>query len=589
MILVMIGALNVILLAMQQQDKVTQAVVEKSNSSLSKLNEEISISDLKVTNNNKLNITITNSGGATAKLASIYIVNETAKQQFRYDLNGVPVDGRTSKTNIGTSLALNVKTDTKYSVKIVTAAGNTATSGITPLSATTLPLSLTIIPPSVPPGNNVTVLYTVTNNITDSTLGWPVTPTIQYTGCTSPCVLTKYGGDPAATVIPKGNTAIFKWTYKVGSNTPDGTTITFNASLAKAKPGNYVRETALAKLVEASQVSQNTIIVSNDLIQKPEIFLVIPAPFGISTSDKALWGVVVVNPTNQTMTISRLAINLYTSQPSANQRIIISGAQNVCTATYISPPSGWSCPHDNLIQWADTASPISVAGYGIYSFLFKIQPGNLVSGPEPAFNISVGVFTSLGQFSKTGLSSSIDAITEPLINVYRTDIKASDVNPNLALDKDHMFGHQLAIPRNTTRYFNIAFADMDTSTGALGTNVKSGTKLIINVPSGFTNVAVVQANSTSTGFVFNATYPKLTPYSDGTTQIIAITSSPLGDSNAGGTTPGEVMILQFKATTPFVNATKVYIMHILADGQTNASTPWSVGPVGQIALQVIKQ
>src|SRR4029079_15242704 len=98
MVLVMIGALNVILLAMRQQDTVTQAVIDKSNSSANRLNEQIAISDLRVTSNNKLNMTVTNSGGAAAKLASIYLINETASPmvQYRYDLNNLVVDGRNS-------------------------------------------------------------------------------------------------------------------------------------------------------------------------------------------------------------------------------------------------------------------------------------------------------------------------------------------------------------------------------------------------------------------------------------------------------------------------------------------------------------
>src|SRR5213593_1891514 len=172
MILVMIGALNVILLAMRQQDTVTQTLIDKSSSSLSRLNEQISITDIRVTNGNKLNMTVANSGGSTAKLASIYIVNETAspKTQYRYDLDNAPVDGRASKTNVGTSLALNVKTNTKYSIKVVTAAGNTATSGITSISGVALRMSITIIPPTVSPGSNVTVLFTVTNNLTEYNL-----------------------------------------------------------------------------------------------------------------------------------------------------------------------------------------------------------------------------------------------------------------------------------------------------------------------------------------------------------------------------------------------------------------------------------
>src|SRR5581483_11991257 len=106
MVLIMIGALNVILLTLRQQDTVTQAVIDKSNSNLSKLNEQINISDIRLTSSNMLNMTVSNSGGAAAKLASIYLVNETAspKVQYRYDLNNLALDGRQSVSSIGTSI-----------------------------------------------------------------------------------------------------------------------------------------------------------------------------------------------------------------------------------------------------------------------------------------------------------------------------------------------------------------------------------------------------------------------------------------------------------------------------------------------------
>jgi hypothetical protein len=567
MILVMIGALNVILLAMQQQDKVTQAVVEKSNSSLGKLNEEITISEIKVTSSNKLNMTISNSGGAAAKLASIYVVNETAKQQYRYDLNNMPVDGRASQSNVGTALPLNVKSNTKYSVKVVTASGNTATSGISPVSLVALPMSLYVIPPTVSPGNNVSLLFTVSNNITDSTLGWPVTPILTNPSC-SGCTLT-LKASPSASIIPKGSTALFKWTYLVTSSDQVPHQLTFNASITGAKTGNFVIEKALAKLVDSSQISYTSeIVVSNDILQKPEIFLIIPSPFGDS-GDKGLWGVVVINPTNQQMDVNRVVISMYSSQAAANQQFIEQGAG--CVLNQVNPTSNWSCPLDNMLEWKNVASPILIPGYGIRSFLIEAQPGKLTSGPASAFMISVGVFTSLGQFTKTGLSSSMSDSALSLGNVYLTDTTTT----TLADDDVHIFGHQLSLVHDATYTFRIAATDFDT---AVGTTIKNGTKLIIVVPRGFTNVVLDAAGTT--GFYTSGAEPKIYPYSDGSTQIIATMNGALGDTSR------EAKIFSFTAKAPIVNGTKVYIMHVFADGET--STNWSIGPIAQIGLQVYK-
>jgi hypothetical protein len=138
-----------------------------------------------------------------------------------------------------------------------------------------------------------------------------------------------------------------------------------------------------------------------------------------------------------------------------------------------------------------------------------------------------------------------------------------------------MLGHLNGILHNSTVWLHVAVADLDTSAS---TQIKNGSKLIINVPRGFTDVVPIEANST--GFYFGVNEPKVIPYGDGTIQIVATMNGPLGDTST------EAKILSFRAKTPIVNGTKVYVMHTLVDGETNSN--WSVGPLAQIALQIYK-
>src|SRR5688572_25970128 len=178
MILVMVGALNVMIWAMQQQDRVTETIIEKSNSNLNKLNEDIDISNVRI-DGDKLNMTVTNAGGAAATIKSIYIVNETANEQYRYDLDLV-VDGRESLKDVGQDITLVVKDDTEYSVRLVTESGNTVTTNIKPLSVVAFPMQLYLIPPTPTPGENITALFAVTNNLTDSELAGDVDLKLYY-------------------------------------------------------------------------------------------------------------------------------------------------------------------------------------------------------------------------------------------------------------------------------------------------------------------------------------------------------------------------------------------------------------------------
>jgi hypothetical protein len=567
MILVTIGALNAILWTIQQQNSVTESIIEKSNANLDKLNESIDISNVRI-DGNKLNMTVSNQGGAAATLKSIYIVNETAGEQYRYDLDLI-VDGRESLKDVGQSLPLVVEDDTRYSVRLITESGNTVATTLTPLSSVALPMSLYIIPPTFTPGENVTVLYTVTNNLTDSELSEPIELNLSYTVDCSPlgtanCDVTKHVQPPSnITTIAKGNTALFKWVFE--AQVPDEDYITFNASLTNAKEGNYVVEKGLSKLVDASKTSFTTeIIINSGLVQKPEIFLMLPNPFGDSAS-RGLWGVIVANPTETNMTVSRIVLNMYTSKPTGG-----GGAEFInggCSVTQIFPSSGWSCPHANMIEWKNIADPEQITGLEAQSFLARIQPDDLTED-ESAYTVSVAVFTNMGQFTKTGYSAGMADSTLPLASVYMTNtIVEADAD-----DDNRIFGNMSNLTPEEPATFHVAVADLDSSTS---THIDAGTELIVNVPKGFSDIDI----TSSVGF----SSTEIIPYADGSTQIVAVLGEEVGN------TASEVKVLRFDATPPSVDPAgkRVYIMHTLLNGLADGGTnDFSVGALAEFALQV---
>jgi archaellum component FlaF (FlaF/FlaG flagellin family) len=573
MILVTVGALNVVLWTLQQQNRVAESLIEKSNSNLNKLNEDIEISNVRV-DGDKLNMTVTNTGGAAATIKSVYIINETASEQYRYDLDLV-VDGRESQKDVGQTLPLIIKDDTRYSVRLITESGNTVTTNISPLSAVAFPMQLYLIPPTPTPGENITALFAVTNNLTDSELAGDVDLKLYYSlGCTpSPeaCYVEKHV-EPVSniTTIGKGNTALFKWVFEVKA--PDETYITFNASLANAREGNYEIEKALIKVVDTAQTSfASEIVVSSSLVQKPELFLMLPNPFGDS-SDQGLVGVVVANPTGNTMTVSRIVINTYSSKPTGAGGNELLPSPCTTDITQVYPTSGWSCPHANMIEWKDIDTPEPIEGLEAQTFLLKIKPDD-ISDPEPAFTVAVAVFTNLGQFTKIGYSGGMDSNSLSLANVYMTDsIDAGEV-----VQDSHILGNVSNLEPGVTRRFNVTVADLDASSS---TYIDDGTKLIINVPRGFTGVTV----QSYTGF----NLPQVVPYGDGTTQIIATLSQDVGDQ---GSKEGKTISFDAVPPIPDPVAQRIYILYALLDGTAdstgvNGATDFSVGAIAEMALVV---
>jgi archaellum component FlaF (FlaF/FlaG flagellin family) len=567
MVLVMLGALNAILLTMRQQDTITQAVIDKSSSNLNKLNEEIAISDMRVSGN-KLNVTVTNTGGATANLKSIYVVNETAKQQYRYDLN-LAIDGRNSGKNVGQSLPFIIKNNTNYSVKLVTESGNTATSKITPLSSVGLPMSIYIIPPTVIPGQNVTVLFAVTNNMTDGNLAVPINLKLRYSlSCTvgPSCLLTSYPpSQPNSTMFGKGNTALYKWVFK--ADVPDKTYITFNASLTNARQGNYVIEKAFIGVVQEAQTSfQSELILSSTLVQKPEIFALFPSPFG-NSPQKGIWGVAIANPTDQPMEVNKIIMTLVSPRAQSNDKMVDTGGGDDCAISNISPSgiSYWSCPAVNMIMWKKAAG-VTIAGRSALTFLASVNPGTLASGSIDleSYSIDVTVFTSMGQFSKPGYSGSIRNSAGVMANVFMSSAVNSTSSANI-------IGNFSNAKVGSSIKFNATIADLDTGTS---NKINSGSRLIIDVPKCFSSVQILKSGD------FTISAP--VQYPDGSWQI----SGTLNHDITGGA-GAAARTIQFGATVGSVPDTRIYIVYLLADGESDGAAAFPIGPIAEIPVQVI--
>ena len=570
MILIIASALNVTLWSMREQDRVTESIIEKTNTNLNRLNEDLSISDVRISNG-KLNLTVSNVGGATSYMKTLYIVNETSDTQYRYDID-LAVDGRDSERNIGQSNpSVVINNNTDYSIRVVSQSGTTATTRITPVSGAALPMSVYIIPPTVVPGNNVTVLFSVTNNLTDGFLSQDLRLKLGYSlscGVTGPsCKLVQVDGPTSnATMIAKGNTMLYKWVFK--TVVPDETYITFNASMVNAKSGNYEVETAYAKMIEEVQTATSTLqVIFTSLVQKPDIFLILPSTWGES-SDEALWGVIIANPVNATMKVSRIVLNLYSSKSTAGGvQLINTGPGSSCsdgiTPIYPSTASEWKCPHENMVEWKDTTNPETIKEYEAKSFLFRLDPGD-VGDPEAAFTVTASVFTDFGQFTKAGYAVGMDNGNHPLVNVYMTNT----TNSSQAVSNARMMGHLANITSGSLLKLNLTLADLD-STGT--SYIKSGSNITINIPQGFSSVNVTSHTGFST--------PVKRNFYDGSTQITAALNEDVGNI------PTEAKVIQVQAYAPSVTSKKIFIMYLLADGETQNN--FSIGPVGEIVLQVI--
>lgn len=124
------------------------------------------------------------------------------------------------------------------------------------------------------------------------------------------------------------------------------------------------------------------------------------------------------------------------------------------------------------------------------------------------------------------------------------------------------------IKAGTLVTFNATVADFDTGT----TNVISaGSRLIINIPKGWTDVNIL----TYDGF----SVPTYQTFPDTSSQIVGDLN---GDITGGG---GIARTIKFTARSPPIPDTQMYVMYILADGEITSQFP--IGPLVEAVLQVI--
>lgn len=174
--------------------------------------------------------------------------------------------------------------------------------------------------------------------------------------------------------------------------------------------------------------------------------------------------------------------------------------------------------------------------------------------------IQTNVFTTLGQFGKSGYGSSMRNAGSSVPNVYLSKIPDSTASVNIMSDLTN-------IKSGSFVTVNATIADFDSGT----TNkISSGSRLIINIPKGWTNVSILSSNGFST--------PTYQTFGDTSSQIVGVLNTDI--TGASGTAKS----IQFRVQAPSISDTQMYVMYVLADGDVNNQFP--IGPIAEAVLQV---
>lgn len=313
--------------------------------------------------------------------------------------------------------------------------------------------------------------------------------------------------------------------------------------------------------------ASETIALDQGLLNKPEIFMIFPSPFGADNNNpgnhKGAWGVTVANPAEIPMVVNKIVITGLPTQTQSGETVF--------------PQSGsyqsWFFK-GNQIYWY--GSPVTIPARSAQTFLVSVSPSSTIPSDQSGLPVFANVQTSFGQFGKTSYLSSVIKPTStnraPIVNVYRSDDPGSinSIQGTWVLNGGGTYTTYITLAENSTA---------TTSSYIKSTN--GVTHLIINVPKKFTVVS-----ATSNDF----TIPPIVPNSDGSTQIIGTLINPIGDSSgvAARSITLTVTAPNLAAENPPITNPKLFVMYILADGEASyeSTKTWEIGPIDEVVIKV---
>ena len=523
------------------------------------------------TNKNRLAIQVKNLGTNPVEVGDIWIINNSgnfpAKKYLIDYKDSIIPSGYGSNILDSTPLFMNVD---NYDIKVVSTLGTIEKSELTIGAGNNLRATLLAIPPEVKVGQNVTLTMHVENIGNTRLLNVaPVNDSGKLHPNISPEFTTPHPTPPQPVDLDPGEGVFFTWKYVTTGAA--NTLVDFNANATATEDitgfsmkSNTAYEEIELKTPDVTEV----IVLTEDLISRPAMFLTIPAPFGDcgnSCSDEGLWGMNVVNPTAQPMNVSKIVISAIVPRSNPGDKMFT--AVPACDLTPISPLIGtWDCPSDNQLVWEMGTGPLDdpqiIPPFSVYPFLATVEPGSVSTSSISieATIIHGNVFTSVGQFGKAGYGSSMDFFFQAIANVYLSDVKEG-------IGITNMMSNVSAIVPNTLVRFNATIAEFDTN---VATSITDG-ELIVNIPKGWGVPTVIDSDG------FNL--KPILSFSDGSHQIIGTLTDVLDG------TPGDVArTIQFDSLAPDVSSTQMYVMYILANGITNDD--YSVSPLAEVILQV---
>jgi len=257
-VLVMASAIGYVTYSLGLIDDLARQVDVKQDTTSNRQNEEFIISKVSI-DNNEFNLTVTNTGNIPINITRMWAKNMTdpSWNQTKHQINKFISPGG-SVSDIGQGTGLVAMDSKSYLLKLVTSRGNSLDTQLLSAASQPLDMKLYVTPSSPISTSDVTLLYTVRNNLTAGKIIQNLTPILANPAGAATANFVS-GPTPASfSSLSPGEMAFFEWTYNIVGN--DAQQVTFNATLANAVSGNNATDTLAIIVPPVSQSSINEVL-----------------------------------------------------------------------------------------------------------------------------------------------------------------------------------------------------------------------------------------------------------------------------------------------------------------------------------------
>ena len=374
LVAVMVSALSYVSYSMNVLGNFSESLITEEKKQKDKQGEEIQIGTISVTPSNKLNAVIKNTGDVTVKIKTLWVydINDSTKMQ-KYSISKTIPPGTT--VTIGNDLAFTMNPTKGYNIKLITERGKTESFYVNSGANEHLNIRTQTIPETIPVGFTTTVLLMVNNNMTNHNVLYNITPSLSLVGVGSPTVTLVSGPEPTSyPSLAPGDTATFRYSYKIDGNTDDS--VSFNGTIANAKSGDYsIKTVTLTEITQATQsgTAVTSLGFSSQLTNQNLLYLhseTVLTPSSSYRLDRA-----TPDTTGVTINPSASGIKFYTSNmtialtvPDGNWNIPLEYYNNLVPSSVPAPTYAYmfSCDNcgdaDNTIDSMGSALDLDKAG-----------------------------------------------------------------------------------------------------------------------------------------------------------------------------------------------------------------------------------